>query len=427
MMAQHEDGLVPVEDDNSSYRLRFVDLPPSTYDPYYNVISNPLLWFVHHYLWDTPREPKLGLGEWRAWREGYVVANRAFARVIAEEVGRAEQSPVVMIQDYQLYLVPQALREEYHELVIQFFLHIPFPGPDYLRILPFEMRQAILSSLLSCDIVGFQTKRFADNFLHAAQSFIPGAEVDHHLGHVEYNGHHTFARVYPVSIDPESVRDLAYGEQGQRELEALIPFFGEQNIVRVDRIEPSKNIVHGFEAFDLMLDDHSELRGRVKFLAFLVPPRPGVAEYELYQDEVLLSASKVNLRHGTVRWRPVEMFVGNDYVRALAAMRRHDVLLVNPVIDGMNVVSKEGVIVNEIDGTLVLSEGAGSFEQLSPWVRNCVSPADLSGTAEALYAALCMPAGERRELAERLRASVEQEDTVHWLISQLEDLAALGG
>ncbi len=138
----------------------------------------------------------------------------------------------------------------------------------------------------------------------------------------------------------------------------------------------------------------------------------------------MAAIGRINLRHGTDYWRPVEAFVGDNYVRALAAMRRYDVLLVNPVIDGMNLVAKEGVVVNEMGGVLVLSDGAGAFEQLAP-LPLAVSAADTLGTAEALYMGLAMPAPERQRLADRLRSCVEESDVSHWLDNQLSDLQVI--
>ncbi|MDQ3855462.1 MAG: trehalose-6-phosphate synthase, partial [Chloroflexota bacterium] len=347
--AQHGPRPIEVEERDLSYRLRFVDLPESVYDGYYNVIANPLLWFLQHYMWDTPREPRIGLAEWRAWHEGYVPANHEFARILCEEIEASDKTPVVMLQDYHLYLVGGALRQAYPDVIMQFFLHIPFPGSDYLRILPMEMRREIAASLLACDIVGFQTYRSAINFLRAAGSFIPGVHIDYDLGIIEYNDHRTMVRRYPISIDPHTVLERAFSPEAERELEFLAPMFGERTILRVDRIEPSKKILRGFEAFSLMLDTHPELRERVKFLAILVPSRGSIAEYERYQDEVMMAIGRINLRHGTDYWRPVEALIGDNYVRALAAMRKYDVLLVNPVIDGMILVAKEGVVVNEHD------------------------------------------------------------------------------
>ncbi|MEJ7654225.1 MAG: trehalose-6-phosphate synthase [Chloroflexia bacterium] len=425
--ARHGGRSIEVEEQDVVYRLRFVDLPEKVYDGYYNVIANPLLWFLQHYMWDTPREPKIGVGEWRAWHEGYVPANLEFASVIHDEIERSEKPSIVMIQDYHLYLVSGALRKLCPDVLIQFFLHIPFPGSDYLRVLPMEMRQEIVSSLLACDIIGFQTNRSAINFLRAAGSFISGVRVDYDLGVVEYKDHLTMVRRYPISIDPKGVRERAYSEQAERELAYLEPYFGERNILRVDRIEPSKNILRGFEAYSLMLDNHPGLHGKVKFLAILVPSRSSIPEYERYQDEVMTAIARINLRYGADYWRPVEALIGDNYVRALAAMRKYDVLLVNPLIDGMNLVAKEGVVVNERHGALVLSDGAGAFEQFaqSTPLPNYVSAADILGTSEALYNALQMPAPERAELSSRLREVVETEDVAHWFHTQLKDLQQL--
>jgi trehalose 6-phosphate synthase len=424
LQEEHKGAPIPVDEPGGRYMLRFIDLPSGVYDGYYNVIANPLLWFLQHYMWDTPREPQIGVEEWRAWDEGYVPANEEFARVVSQEIRRSRKTPVIMLQDYHLYLAAWFLRDEHPDVLIQFFLHIPFPGSDYLRILPARMREEIVRGMLACEIDGFQTNRSAINFLRAAGSFLPGVRIDYDHGAVEFEGRQTVLRKYPISIDPETVRALATGEQAGRELAFLEPYFGEKNILRVDRIEPSKNLLRGFEAYSLMLDRHPELHGRVNFLAFLVPSRGGIPQYERYQDEVMAAVGRINLRHGTDYWRPVETFVGNNYVRALAAMRRYDVLLVNPVIDGMNLVAKEGAVVNERDGALVLSDGAGAFEQFAP-LPNYVSASDVLGTADALYNALTQPAEERRETAERLRGCVEAEDVGWWLNSQLEDIERL--
>jgi len=423
---EHGDTTITVEEGDVSYRLRFVLLDEQVYHWYYNVIANPLLWFIHHYMWDTPREPMIGSEEWQAWHEGYVVANKAFADVLSQEIEKSDKPPIVLIQDYQLYLVPGFLRQKHPDIVIQFFLHIPFPGSDYLRVLPVEMRQAIVSSLLACDIAGFQTNRSAVNFLRAAGTFVPGVRVDYDLASIRYRNRTTLVRRYPISIDTEHVSRLAHSEQADKELEFLRPYFGEKNILRVDRIEPSKNLLRGFEAYSLMLDKHPELKERVKFLAMLVPSRSSIPEYSRYQDEVMAAIGRINIKHGTDYWRPVEAFIGDNYVRALAAMRYYDVLLVNPLIDGMNLVAKEGVLVNERDGALVLSDGAGAFEQFAPLPLS-VTAADILGTAEALYKALTMPIEEKREFLARLRECVINEDVTAWLNSQLIDISWLIG
>ena len=194
--------------------------------------------------------------------------------------------------------------------------------------------------------------------------------------------------------------------------------------MRVDRVDPSKNIVAGFRAFGLLLERHPELIGQAKFLAFLVPSRTGIPEYRRCTGEVFAAIRDINSRYQQEDWRPIELFYENNYLQALAGMSLYDVLLVNPLADGMNLVSKEGPIVNEHDGVLVLSRGAGSHGELAEGAVS-VDPLDIEGTAEGLASALSMPEAERRARAEQLRQTIERNDLSVWLRSQLEDLRSI--
>jgi trehalose 6-phosphate synthase len=192
----------------------------------------------------------------------------------------------------------------------------------------------------------------------------------------------------------------------------------------VDRAEPSKNIVRGFRAFDLLLEHHPEMKGKVSFLAFLVPIRTHVRQFQRYTEEVTGLVEAINSRHGGAEWQPIRLFNENNYPQALAGLRHYDVLLVNAISDGMPLVAKEGPIVNQRDGVLVLSEGLGACEQLGQCVL-AVAPTDLEGTAQAMYTALTMSDDERSRRASQLRQIVEEENVTHWLCCQLEDLATL--
>lgn len=413
-----------------NFRLCFVLPDPEAYHGYYNRIANPLLWFLQHYLWDTPRAPDIDHRTWQAWHEGYVVVNRQFAEEIIAAAAVAPREPIVLLQDYHLYLTPSFLRERDPSLLLQHFVHIPWPDQDYWRLLPYTMRRAICEGLLANDIVGFQTPRHARSFLNTVDANVPEAEVDYRRREVTYRGRITRVRVYPISIDPQHVKETAASENAQRHYEHLQYFRNEFTIIRVDRAEPSKNIVRGFLAFDRVLEAHPELIGRVNFLAFLVPTRMEVAEYVNYLDEINAVVGRINAKYANaakvegINWQPVHLFVGDDYPRALAAMRFYDVLLVNAIFDGMNLVAKEGALLNERNGVLILSEGAGAFQQLGPWAIT-VSPTDIEGTAEALWQALTMPETERAWRAEQLRRHVLEHDLRRWLIDQLHDLAEL--
>jgi trehalose 6-phosphate synthase len=197
-----------------------------------------------------------------------------------------------------------------------------------------------------------------------------------------------------------------------------------QLVLRVDRTDPSKNIVRGFYAFALLLERHPELHGQVGMIALLAPSRQNIPEYAEYAREVEAAARDVNDRFGRDGWQPVELDVADDFLRSIAGYKQFDVLFVNPVFDGLNLVAKEAFLVNERDGVLVLSENAGAHEELADWALT-VNPLDVSGQAEALYAALTLEPAERRRRAEAIRAHVRRHDIREWIDAQLADLDAV--
>ncbi len=287
------------------------------------------------------------------------------------------------------------------------------------------MRQPILEGLTAVDLVGFQTREDSLNFLRTVETFLPGAHVSYGRGRVVYRNHVTHIRDFPISVDVDAVGRLAESDEVQQLAAQLENEIGDyQLIVRVDRTEPSKNIVRGFQAFGEMLDLHPEHCGGVKFYALLVPSRLDVAEYQNYHDDLTAAAGWINSRHGTSEWEPVRILTGDSYPRAIAALKLYDVLLVNSIADGMNLVAKEGPLVNHRDGVVVLSERTGARQQLESGAL-VISPCDVYATAEALHQALTMPAEERAVRAARLRRLVEENDINDWLTNQLETLKAL--
>jgi len=331
---------------------------------------------------------------------------------------------MVLLNDYHFYLVSAYIRRQMPDLVIQHFIHIPWPSPYYWQLLPGYMRQAILSSLCTTDIVGLQTGRDVLSFLHCCESFIDEAKVDYAQRTVRINGHIVQVKSYPVSIDAIGLKKLCSSEAVKEYEEKLRPLCGEQTIVRVDRAEPSKNIIRGFRAFDTLLERYPQFQGKLKFIAFLVPTRTHLKPYQRYMQDVTQLIEAINSKYGTEEWHPIDFFYENNYLQAIAGMRLCDVLLVNPVIDGMNLVAKEGPIVNNRDGVLILSETVGACEQLGQ-IALTVAPADLEATTQALYTALTMPAAERNKRITELKRSIEEEDVTTWLLHLLEDAANL--
>lgn len=408
-------------------RLRLLIPERRRFRMHYNVIANPLLWFIQHELWDAPRSPVITGDTWQAWREGYVAINRQFAETIAEAVeeSRAENPDrpvIIFLQDYQLYMTPQFLRERLGNSVqIQLFVHIPWPGPDSWRVLPKEMRSALLSSLLQTDRVGFQTQTDAFNFVQTCRLYLDDAHSRGARDAIEYQGRRIEARTYPISIDVAKVEALTEEAQTRLLKQQLITMRGDQSLIlRIDRIEPSKNILRGLMAFRTLLEAHPEHRGKVQMLALLVPSRMEVGEYQTYLRSIMSDAGMINAEYSDEFWEPVRIIIGNNYHRAIAALEIYDVLLVNPIADGMNLVAKEGALVNERDGVLVLSELAGAFYELGDHALT-ISPYDVYSTAEALHQALTMAPEERQRRAKALRAQVRGAGVTEWFYNQLED------
>lgn len=406
------------------FLLRFVVPSPPSYNQYYNVISNPLLWFLQHYLWDTPRSPDITAETWDAWRNGYVEVNRLFAEEVLAACEQCEEPPVIMLQDYHLYLCGAMIRERQPEAVLQHFVHIPWPDPDYWRLLPMEMRVAICEGMLGNDIVGFQTPGHARSFMYTCEAYLPGAKVDYSGCGIDWQGRRIEVRSYPISIDIEAVRSQAHSREARSYESYLSTHSNKYTVLRVDRAEPSKNIIRGFHAFDRFLEAHPEFQGKVNFIAITEPSRMAVPEYIEYLDDMSAIVGRINAKYTNVEtgWHPIHLVMGEKYARVLAAMKWYDVLLVNSMIDGMNLVAKEGSLLNERNGVVILSEGAGAAGQLGDYCL-MVAPADIEGTADAIYQAITMPLRERRRRAERLRKAVEGNDVTKWFEEQLKDIA----
>jgi len=422
--AEQNGGLLTSQISGQKIQLRYAAIAETAYRKYYGKISNQLLWFLQHYMYDPTEDSATIRQVQDAWTNGYRVANKAIADAVNAEIQREDSSAVVMLHDYHLYLAPAMIRKCHPSVVIQQFIHIPWPEVRYWHFLPSNITQAIYSSLVGNDIIGFQTERDARNFIEGARTLLEGAEIDFKERAIEWRGHLTQVRDYPISISVTSERDAIQSPAGKRAAKQIQPWLGEKTIMRVDRIEPTKNILRGFQAYAQMLDEHPELIGKVKFLAFLVPSRQTLPVYQEHNAEVIKTIKEINQKYGSDGWEPIHAFYGNDRVRALAAMQSYDVLVVNSIIDGMNLVAKEGPAVNQRNGVLVLSRTVGAFQQLGKFSVP-TSPIDMTEMAQALYKALTLSPEERRIKATLARRAVEQHDLKDWLEQQLNDINEL--
>lgn len=416
-------GLLAASDETSKQFVRILDLEPEQFDQYYSVISNPIIWFVQHNLWDLSNAPNITVAERQAFEEGYRRVNAAFADAIVAALDEYAGPSKVMIHDYHLYLVGDMVRKARPDATLHHFVHIPWPQPDAWRVLPGWMRQELLLGLVGNDLVAFQTEHDARNFLLTCEELLQ-LPVDFTENTVWVNGRTVSVHWYPISIDAEQLETYARSEPVSQYVQALDNVRREHLIVRVDRTDLSKNILRGFLAYDRMLEKHPDLSGRVTFLAMLQPSRQDVTEYAEYHERILRLVADINLKHGNVEWQPIDLRMEDNLAQAVAAYRLFDVLLVNPVYDGLNLVAKEGMLVNERDGVLVLSEHAGAHEEIGAYALS-VHPVDIEQQADALYQGLFMPMRERRRRRKACVEVIRRNGLAEWFMMQVNDINAL--
>ena len=425
--------------DDGEVTVRMLDIPPDTFHRAYNNVANSTLWFLHHLLFDTPNQPLFGHEFRRDW-QSYLAYNQAFADALAEEAlaaGAGRTPPPsagvrALLQDYHLDLVPRLLRERLgdaaRDVGVAHFSHTPWAPPGYYRLLPDEVGRALLDGMLGADHLGFHARRWAAAFLECCEAIL-GADVSwpdpagaDAVGRVSHRGHVTEVAVHPLGVDAPALRTRAQADDVQAYVTAINQVArGRKLIVRVDRTELSKNIVRGLAAYRELLATRPQWRGRVVHLAFAYPSRSAIPEYRAYTDQVRRIAQEIVEEFRTPDWNPLILEVKDDYPRSLAACALADVLLVNPIRDGMNLVAQEGPVLSGRGCALVLSREAGAAATLGDDAL-LVNPYDISETAAALHRALTMPEAERRRRGAALADAAAANPPARWLGDQLAAL-----
>lgn len=392
--------------DNDGLDVTLLDLDEDDHALAYDTISNETLWFIHHGLYDLTRSPSYDDRWWDGW-DAYRRVNRAFADAVCDT---APDGAAVLVQDYHLTLLAPSVRQQRPDLSLVHFHHTPFAGPDGLRVLPPAARDEMLSALDAHHACGFHVEPWVENFADSRRRWPTPDGADSKAASLFASTLSSDAADLLATADsPECIDSLASIEEW---------LDGRKLFVRIDRMELSKNIVRGFDAYGMLLERRPDLRGAVSFLACCYPSRENVEEYARYRDEVIAAADRVNDRWGTADWQPVRLETNDDYPRSVAALTRYDVLLVNPVRDGLNLVAKEGPVLNRNDGLLVLSNQAGAYAELHEHCSG-VHPFDLNQTAAALERCLDADAATRSVQSSALRERAAARTPADWLEDQL--------
>nr|BAJ19081.1 putative alpha,alpha-trehalose-phosphate synthase [Streptomyces sp. SANK 62799] len=413
----------------------YTPLPVSErqYREYYDDVGVRMLWLALHGLWPDVAGTGARPPDPSAFTRSYQQVNRGVAEQI---VRQTRPDTPVLVQDYQLATTPGFIRALRPGQPIGLFLHTPFCTPDELARLPRSVSGAVLDGMLAADLLGFQSPRWASNFLDCCEAWDRrvqrGGTAAHIVGVVDSprppqtGGAAGPTRIstvscYPVLADSALLAANAQSAEVSAWERELAPNPAIRRIVRVDRIDPSKNILRGLEAFHSVLERTPGFWGRVAMTACLTPSRERIPEYRVYADRIRHTAERLNHRFPGC----LDVHLGHDVARCLAALKSYDVLLVNPVRDGMNLVSQEGPQLNTRHGALVLSRSAGSSDLLGQQALLLDDPRDVDATARALRNALALSPAERRQRAAGLRDAVADGDPVRWLARQVQELERL--
>jgi trehalose 6-phosphate synthase len=291
-------------------------------------------------------------------------------------------------------------------------------------VLPSTIRDEIYHGVLANDIVGFHTRSYRRNFLQCCRDLMD-LEVDMKRGVVFIDDREVWVRAYPLPIDYRATRAVAQRDRVKEFEEKLLARRREFSILRVDRADLSKNVLRGFTGFDIFLEQHPEFSERITFTAQLMPSRTDVPEYAEYLEKIEALVAVVNHRHGTPDWMPISLKLRDDLDEAVASYKHYDVMMVNAMFDGMNLVAKEGPLVNERDGVSILSENTGAHEELGEFALS-VNPFDVQELANSIYAALTMDAEERKRRSEGLKQVITSRDPGDWIDEQVADMRKKG-
>ncbi|HXS37771.1 MAG TPA: bifunctional alpha,alpha-trehalose-phosphate synthase (UDP-forming)/trehalose-phosphatase [Flavipsychrobacter sp.] len=378
---------------------------------YYEGFSNETLWPLFHYF---PTYSTYNPQHWDIYRD----VNQKFADTILKF---ATKDDIIWIHDYQLMLLPEMVRKVIPEVSIGFFQHIPFPSYEIFRMIPW--RQELLNGVLGADVIGFHTYDDVRHFLSATNRILNTNGVANEL---MINDRIIAVDAFPISIDYKKYNQLAESSntrRNERKLKQLINH--NKLIISIDRLDYSKGIIPRLQAYDLLLQRHPELRGKITLIQLVVPSRDNVPQYKELKEEMNRMISDINGRYSTFSWQPIQHFYRSFPIHLLSALyKTADVALVTPMRDGMNLVSKE-YVASRIDqkGVLVLSEMAGAARELSDAIM--VNPNDIWDFAEKIYTSLNMPEDEQKRRMITMQQTVSKFDIFNWVNNFMDKLTEI--
>jgi trehalose 6-phosphate synthase/phosphatase len=396
------DRMNALEEVRDTFELRSVRIPDSVNEKFYGGFCNDLIWPLFHYF---PSMAVFGQG----YFESYKKANRLFFSELRKII---KPGDFIWIHDYQLFLLPALVREEFPEASMAFFLHIPFPSYEIFRIMPDGYQTAILNGLLGADLIGFHTHDYAQHFLKSVRRCL-GYDIS--LNTVTAENVYARADAFPISIDFDKFHNAVLLPETEKYIARIRKQKRDRLLIfSVDRLDYTKGFLNRLAAFELFLERYNNMRGRVIFNMVMVPSRDTIVRYQEMKKDIEATVGRINGKYGTLDWHPIIYQYRSLRFSELVALYSHsDVGLLTPLRDGMNLVAKEYVAAQHDErGMLILSELAGAAAEMGESIL--VNPTDISQVADAIHEALTMKDGEKRKRIESMKKRLSDYDVFSW-------------
>jgi trehalose 6-phosphate synthase/phosphatase len=380
------------------------------YSNFYNGFSNSTLWPLFHYFPSLVEYKK-------EYFEDYRKVNQLFANKVREIY---QPGDVVWVHDYQLMMVPDMLRKVLCDATIGFFLHIPFPSYEILRLLPTECKKQLMQGMMGADLVGFHVQDYAQHFVQSAKMIL---QVESQFNTIYYGNRIVQVDQFPIGIDYQKFRQACTDETVVGICTALEEKFYDQKVIfSVDRLDYTKGLNYRLDGFEAFLDEHPEWREKVTFILNVIPSRDTIPTYFDRKRMIEEKVSTINGRFSTLHWQPLLYRYNHLSFEDLCALyQAADVALITPLRDGMNLVAKEYIASCIDKGVLILSELTGAASELNEAIL--VNPADTNEVSNAINDALCMPLVEQRSRLSYMQRRLADYDVIRWINDFLEQLA----
>ncbi|MHB1346362.1 MAG: alpha,alpha-trehalose-phosphate synthase (UDP-forming) [Candidatus Humimicrobiaceae bacterium] len=397
---------IGADSNSGGYDLKFVKLTENEIKDYYRGFSNRTIWpLFHGFLFQS----YFDFDYWKAYQR----INKKFA---LEIVSVAETNDIIWVHDYHLMLVPEIIRRSYEKTKIIFFLHIPFPNYEILNALPWC--KEIIKGLLGCDILGFQTRKDAINFLAACKEIL-NLTPDFNKFKVDYKGRNIYVKEFPISIDHDSFNKI--GEK--RETSRFIKNIKSRSkdirfVLGVERLDYTKGLKEKFRAIERFFEKYPEYRKKVVFIQIAVPTRTKIQEYATFKKEIDEMIGRINGKFADGIWSPISyIYKSLSQEKLVSYYKLSDICLITPLKDGMNLIAKEYIASrSEVDSVLVLSRFAGVADEFRNNVI-IVNPYDIEGVADSIKSALEMELEQKTSRFNNLKDIVKKRDVYYWMES----------